>query len=354
MLGRGVDQIMESPGDPTLQERWARSALDYVRLAERRNGTVPRGVGPRYVWGDALATMVEGVAARLINLETAVTGVGDPWPGKGVHYRMSPGNAACLSAAAIDCCVLSNNHVLDWSYPGLDQTLSSLRRAGVAVSGAGRDSRSARAPAVVSVPGGRRVVVVARGAVSSGIPPSWGAGPDRPGVALLGDLGPADVDEIAEEVERVARAGDLVVASIHWGPNWGFAIPETHRRFARALVEQAGVHVVHGHSSHHPVGIEVHRDRPILYGCGDLINDYEGISGHEEYRPELGALYLVTMRPGEGRLQSLELVPVRRRRFRLEAASVEDREWLQSTLSRQGERLGSWVEARGGRLLLRW
>jgi len=92
------------------------------------------------------------------------------------------------------------------------------------------------------------------------------------------------VDAIARQVGAAKRAGDLVVASIHWGPNWGFAIPREQRDFAHRLVDAAGVDIVHGHSSHHPMAIEIHRGKPILYGCGDLLNDYEGISGYEAYR----------------------------------------------------------------------
>ena len=47
-------------------------------------------------------------------------------------------------------------------------------------------------------------------------------------------------------------------------------------RFAHRLID-AGVDVVHGHSSHHPRPIEVYRGKLILYGCGDTIDDYEGI-----------------------------------------------------------------------------
>ena len=34
MLGRGIDQIMPHPSDPTLYEAYVTSALGYVRLAE--------------------------------------------------------------------------------------------------------------------------------------------------------------------------------------------------------------------------------------------------------------------------------------------------------------------------------
>lgn len=356
MTGRGVDQILEHPGDPRLYESSAGSALEYVHLAERKNGPIPRGVDPAYIWGDALAVLdAAGTTARIINLETAVTAGGEPWPGKGIHYRMDPHNVACITSASIDCCVLANNHVLDWSYPGLEQTLNSLQRAGLEVTGAGSDASAATRPALIDAKPGCRVVVVAVGTPSSGIPPSWAAESDRPGVALAHALSSTEVDAVAARVASVAAAGDLVVASIHWGPNWGHDIPSSHRRFARALIDRAGVHVVHGHSSHHPLGIEVYHDRPILYGCGDLINDYEGIRGHENYRPDLRLLYLLTMDPAAGRLQQLELVPVRICRFRLALASAEERTWLQQTLTRESGSMRTVIEVTdGGRLFVRW
>ena len=203
---------------------------------------------------------------------------------------MHPDNLDCITAAGIDCCVLANNHVLDWSIPGLEQTLDSLAGTGVSAAGAGRDAAAAEAPALIDTKNGSRVVVVALGSPSSGIPDKWAAGSRRPGVAMAPSLSSAQVDAVAERVAAVARTGDIVVVSIHWGPNWGYHVPFSHRRFARALIDRAGVHVIHGHSSHHSLGIEVYRNRPILYGCGDLINDYEGIRGYEQYRPDLGLL----------------------------------------------------------------
>lgn len=89
---------------------------------------------------------------------------------------------------------------------------------------------------------------------------------------------------------------------------------------------------MHGHSSHHPRPIEVYRGRLILYGCGDLINDYEGITGREAFRIDLALLYLATVRAGAGDLVDLRMVPVRIRRMRLERASPEDGRWLRDVL----------------------
>jgi poly-gamma-glutamate synthesis protein (capsule biosynthesis protein) len=356
MCGRGVDQILRHPGDPAIYEPWAESALRYVELAEERSGPIPRAVEPSYVWGDTLAVLEHVTPdAFIVNLETSVTDRGHPWPGKGIQYRMHPANVECLTVAGIDVAVLANNHVLDWSEPGLDQTLDVLRVAGIVPVGAGRSTEEAWAPAIITAPSGCRVVVVAGGCTSSGIPKRWAADDSRPGVALLPDLSTNTVARIAAIVRSVARPHDVVVASLHWGGNWGYDVSDDRRRFAHQLIDRAGVHVVHGHSSHHPLGIEVHHGRLIVYGCGDLLTDYEGISGHEQYRGDLGALYLATIDEDSGTLQRLELVPTKVERFQLTGPPSSDVRWLATTLHREGASLATTVITReNGRLVVGW
>jgi poly-gamma-glutamate synthesis protein (capsule biosynthesis protein) len=162
-------------------------------------------------------------------------------------------------------------------------------------------------------------------------------------VALLPDLDDATADAVGLHVAAVSLPGDVRVVSVHWGGNWGYDVPSSHRRFAHRLVE-AGIHVVHGHSSHHPRPAEVYRDGLVLYGCGDLVNDYEGIRGYEEFRDDLRLLHLVRLESGTGRLESLEMVPFRSSRLRLERASVTDAQWLADALDRAGRALGTRVE----------
>jgi poly-gamma-glutamate capsule biosynthesis protein CapA/YwtB (metallophosphatase superfamily) len=150
------------------------------------------------------------------------------------------------------------------------------------------------------------------------------------------------VKKVADAVHSAKRPGDLAVASLHWGSNWGYAVSRDQRRFAHALIDEAGVDVVYGHSSHHPRSIEVYRGKPILYGCGDLINDYEGISGYEMYRGELGLMYFVTL-DRAGRLQKLAMRPVTRRRLRLNLSSAEDATWQAQKMDEECARLGCRV-----------
>jgi poly-gamma-glutamate capsule biosynthesis protein CapA/YwtB (metallophosphatase superfamily) len=343
MTGRGVDQVLPYSCAPHLHERVVTSALGYITLAERRNGPIPRPVGYEYVWGAAL-DVLERVRpdARIVNLETSVTTSEDAFP-KRINYRMHPSNIPLLVAARVDCCVLGNNHVLDWGVAGLLETLDTIAVAGISVAGAGHDVTGARAPAELRVRGDARVLVFGFGSLDSGIPAEWAAGPARPGVHLLTDFSDDVADDIGRAVTAVKRAGDLAVASIHWGTNWGYGIPAKHRRFAHALIDRAGIDAVHGHSSHHPRAIEVYHDRPILYGCGDFITDYEGISGYEEFRDDLVLAYLPTFDARTQRLVRFQLAPFQLCRFQLVRPSPADHAWLRDTLDRECSRFGHRV-----------
>ena len=144
MTGRGLDQVFPQSSDPRLHEPYVRSALQYVELAEAQNGPIPAPVDHAYPWGDALGELGRAAPdARIINLETSVTTSDRQWRGKGIHYRMHPANISCITAAGIDCCVLANNHVIDWGFDGLRETLEVLQTAGLETAGAGSGVRCA-------------------------------------------------------------------------------------------------------------------------------------------------------------------------------------------------------------------
>ncbi|HSE07699.1 MAG TPA: CapA family protein [Nocardioidaceae bacterium] len=331
MTGRGVDQILPAPGRPHLRESYVVDARAYVDLAEQANGPIPKPVDPAWPWGDALAVMDEADPAfRLMNLETSVTSREEFAPGKSLHYRMNPANIDCLEAARVDVWSLANNHVLDLGVPGLLETLHTLHQSGLATAGAGEDEREAWAPVVVQG-AGTRFVVCAVGHASSGVPARWAAGPGSPGVAVLPDLSDRTSTRVADVLDEAAAPGDVRVVSVHWGSNWGYEVPSDHRRFAQRLIE-GGVHVVHGHSSHHPRPVEVYRGGLVLYGCGDLVNDYEGISGYEAYRDDLRLLYMAALDSVTAEIQGLAMVPFRARQMRLSRVAGEDASWLARTM----------------------
>jgi poly-gamma-glutamate synthesis protein (capsule biosynthesis protein) len=343
MLGRGVDQILPHPGDPELREGHARDARAYVRLAERANGPIPQPASFSWPWGDALAVLDHMAPdARVINLETTITRSADFTPGKPVHYKMSPGNLPAVTVAHPDACALANNHVLDLGRTGLLDTLDALAGAGVLAVGAGPDLAQARQPAVVPVPGGGRAVIFACGAASSGIPPGWAATATRPGTDFLPSLSRAAADDLITRVQAARQPGDIAVVSIHWGSNWGYGVTGDQVRFAHRLID-GGADLIHGHSSHHPRPVEVYRGRLILYGCGDAINDYEGIGGYQEFRSDLRLLYFASVAAGTGTLATLHMVPMQATKMRLRHAATPDGTWMRAALERISHRFGSRI-----------
>jgi poly-gamma-glutamate synthesis protein (capsule biosynthesis protein) len=345
MTGRGIDQILPHPCEPLLFESYMTSAEDYVKLAEATSGPIPRRVKPDYIWGDAIAILAEEQPdARIVNLETAVTTSNTPEP-KGINYRMNPRNGAALTALNIDCCVLANNHVLDWGTPGLLETLETLRHLKLKSAGAGRGSTEAAAPAILDCGVQTRLLVFAFATRSSGIPKSWSAKPYRPGVNLLTGLSDREIGMVARQVSEVKRPGDVAIASIHWGGNWGFEVPAEHVAFAHSLINEAKIDIIHGHSSHHPQAIEIYHQRPILYGCGDFLNDYEGIRGREECRSDLAGMYFVEIEPEEGsHLCRFSIVPMRISEFRLTRAVGDDIEFMYRILRQQCAVFGTQVQ----------
>ncbi|MGI9433291.1 MAG: CapA family protein [Geminicoccaceae bacterium] len=335
MTGRGIDQILPHPADPTLHEPYVRSAIDDVRLAEEANGPIPKPVDVAYVWGDALDEFERRRPdLRLINLETAITS-SKAFEAKAINYRMSPGNLPCLTIAYIDVCSLANNHVLDWGRAGLTDTLDLLRRGGIGSVGAGRTIYEARDPAIVRFGECGRVLIFAAALESGGTPADWAARVDRSGLWWLKDLSAAAISVVRRHVRAFKQAGDVAILSLHWGENWGYDIADREIAFAHALVDEAGIDVVHGHSSHHPKAIEIYKGRPIFYGCGDFLNDYEGIRGHRAFRGDLSLMYFVTMDHESGRLVELALVPMQIRQFRLNHVSSADAAWLHRRLARE-------------------
>src|SRR6185312_13350268 len=104
----------------------------------------------------------------VLNLETSITAGSEFAPGKAVHYRMHPDNIGCLTAIRPDVCALANNHILDFGYQGMRDTLKALDLAGIRSAGAGLEADTAERAVVVG-----RVVIASCGMNSSGIPPGW-------------------------------------------------------------------------------------------------------------------------------------------------------------------------------------
>jgi poly-gamma-glutamate capsule biosynthesis protein CapA/YwtB (metallophosphatase superfamily) len=303
-----------------------------------------RGMGPEEPWGDLLP-LLHDADVRVVNLECAITAHERPWSRapKAFHFRASPSAAAALRAARIDACSLANNHVLDFEAPGLLDTIGHLDRAGIGHAGAGRDLGEASRPALVSAGAGRVAL-----ASATDNEPAFAAGRDRPGTNYLPvSLEPSVLARVGAMLSAARQAGaDTVVFSNHWGPNMRERPTARFQAFARAVID-LGADVYHGHSAHLVQGVEIYRDKPILYDTGDFLDDY---AVDPVLRNDWSFLFRLAM--DGGRLVAMELVPVKLGFARVGRAGGQEREAILDRMERLSGDLGTAFARREGRLEL--
>ncbi len=281
------------------------------------------GGPPAGVWGpmhDHLQTL-DGL---FVNLECCISDRGERTPDRGYYFRADPDWALpALDAGGVVWASLANNHVLDYGPVALEDTTAHLASAGIATAGAGPTLQAALRPSTVTV-AGLDVAVLA----FEGRAPAYAASSDGPGTAHVDfDRGNRRTRRLVRDALAAARTRDpdLVVASLHWGPNWETEPAHSQIQFGRWLVDH-GVDVVHGHSAHVVQGIERYRGRPIIYDAGDFVDDYVIKDDLHNDRSFLFELHVV-----DDQLHSLRLVPV----------EIED-----ETVTRADESAATWLRDR--------
>ncbi|MFW6153328.1 MAG: CapA family protein [Halobacteriota archaeon] len=283
-----------------------------------------RGGRPEAVWGD-LTSRLRDLDGLFINLECAIAAGGTRWERteRAFHFRAHPDWAIdALTDVGVDWVTLANNHALDYEVAALEETLEHLERADIAAGGAGRDETEACAPRLVTVDD----LTVGLLALTDNTS-EYAATTDSPGTcfAPIGEPARRRVRRRLELLEE--RSPDLIVASLHWGPNMTTEPNEARRAFGRWLVEQ-GVDVVHGHSAHVFHGVEVIDGRPIMYDTGDFVDDY---AVDPTLRNDHSFLFELTV-TDTGTPTQVDLVPTVIRDLAVHRATGRDAEWCRSTM----------------------
>ncbi|ABB33734.1 Capsule synthesis protein, CapA [Geobacter metallireducens RCH3] len=193
------------------------------------------------------------------NLEAPLTERGTEYRDKTYRFRTNPIAAAALKRAGFSVLTLANNHMMDYGNEGLQDTLATLSRHGIAHTGAGASLAEARREAVVSVRGKR----IAFLAYSLTFPSEFYAGPNRPGTA------PGYAPHVREDIRRAKAEADYVVVSFHWGAERA-EFPKQYQTETARLAIDAGADAIIGHHPHVLQGIEFYRGKPILYSLGNF------------------------------------------------------------------------------------
>ena len=291
-----------------------------------------------FPWGNTLPVF-QKADRRFTNLECVIADIGRPWTvtPKVFHFRTDAKNVAVLKAAKIEAVSLANNHSLDFEYEALFEMLKLLKKAKIAAAGAGKDLESAAAPAILKV-GAKKVGFLA----FTDNEPAWEASLKIPGVFYV----PVDINDLRAKnlfrlVQETKKKVDFLIVSAHWGPNWGYAPPPEQPAFARALIER-GADLIFGHSAHVFRGIEVYRDKPILYSAGNFIDDY---AVDEIERNDESFIFLVEV--VKNQVSQIDLYPTLIENFQAKLAVGNEAENIalkMQTLSAEMQTPAEWQE----------
>ena len=288
MLGRLIDQLFPVHVDEASEARIVDNC--------RRSKPGLRDYSPESPWGNTLKVLKLS-SLNVVNLETSVTTHPVPWPDKLFNYRMHPANISALHAAGITYVSLANNHTLDFGVEGLVETVETLSSNNIQFAGAGRSPAEAQRPATVpltlwhgseSYPSNHTVDIFS----ASDHPRDWGSVPSFHLIDYTAKTKARLKDLVTRHSNVQSQPSSIRIFSVHWGPNYSWQPSAEIRDMAHFLVDECGIDIVHGHSSHHVQGIERYGGKLIIYGCGDFVDDY---ALTPEYRNDLSAIWRVTL-----------------------------------------------------------
>ncbi|MBO9999255.1 MAG: CapA family protein [Cyanobacteria bacterium SID2] len=191
-----------------------------------------------------------------LNLDLPLTDADTPRP-KADNRKAHPEAVAHLTEAGIDVVNLANDRVMDYHVLGLDETLTTLDRAGIHHIGAGRGPTEARRPKILEIKGQR----IAYFGYTLG--DLYTARPGRPGTNS------GEETHIARDIQAIRDRVDWVIVNFHWGAELASYPTAWQTDLARFAIDN-GADLIVGHHPRTLQGAEIYRNRPIIYALGDL------------------------------------------------------------------------------------
>jgi poly-gamma-glutamate capsule biosynthesis protein CapA/YwtB (metallophosphatase superfamily) len=350
MLGRLIDQLFPTHVHEPSEAAHIATFAKGRPFLQNYNAKSP--------WGSTLPLFAAG-DLNLVNLETSATTHSVKWPNKVFNYRMHPANIVALKEARVDYASLANNHTLDFCEEGLLETVRTLKSAGIAFAGAGETADEARRPAVLKLPRDSSSSVQQHEIhvySASDHPRDWNID-----CFHLIDYSASTRERLKIMLNPPGLAKPaLKIFSVHWGPNYDWTPNRSIQSLAHFLVDECGVNIIHGHSSHHVQGVEKYNGALIIYGCGDFVDDY---AVDEEYRNNMSAMWsvIVEERPSDResslKLKRLDIYPTAIRSFQalILEPGVRDHDWVTNKIRTLSSRFGTRMQtepAGDGQLVL--
>lgn len=294
--------------------------------------------GYKYPWGNALS-LFEKIDLNIINLETTLT-KSDKKTSKVFNFKAQPDKIQTLSEACITLVNIANNHILDYSTEGLIETIMMLKKVGIKYVGAGMNEQEAAEMAVVNKKGMQIGVL---GFTDN--EPDWIAGQKNAGTNYIDVENTDDRKKCLENIILSKKKVDFLIISIHWGYNMIEEPPPHFIDFAHEMID-SGADIIHGHSAHIFQGIEIYKNKLILYDTGDFIDDYVV---DPVLRNDLSFFFQIEI--DKSGIKELKLIPIKIYNYQTNIAEGMDREWSMKRIKNLSQKFKTKIQDNGEVLL---
>ncbi|MFH2097481.1 MAG: CapA family protein [bacterium] len=181
-------------------------------------------------------------------------------------FRADPGAEQGLAKANFEIVSLANNHTMNFSNQGIENTFQLLDNAGINYCGAGMTKEQALQPALFRKDGLTLAFLCFTDTDVS--PDSYGAKEQVSGVAFM------NLDDLDSALENAREQADIIIVSTHSGNEYTEVINSSQSSFARHAIDM-GADLVIGHHPHVVQKVEEYKDKQIIYSLGNFIFDQE-------------------------------------------------------------------------------
>ena len=174
-----------------------------------------------------------------------------------------------LNTVGFNILSLANNHIYDYAHEGLIDTIENLSRNNIQTIGAGLNLEEARELKIIEVNDkkigflGYTDLAYVNFEDKNEIP---AASEIKSGVA------PTKEEYILEDIENAKDKCDLLFISLHWSDEYTHIPKDSQIELAHKIID-TGADGILGHHAHNLQGVEIYKDKPIIYNMGNFIFD---------------------------------------------------------------------------------
>ncbi len=176
-------------------------------------------------------------------------------------FISDPRYTQSIKDAGISMVSLANNHIFDAGEIGFLDTINNLNREGIPYVGGGNNFDEARLGKFIELRDTKFIILSYT---------QWCNLSHTSMAAEYPGILPLDRDIIIEDIARAREKADFVFVSLHWGIENDPIVHPLQVEIAHYLIDH-GADAIIGHHPHIPQGIEIYKERPIIYSLGNLI-----------------------------------------------------------------------------------